>query len=109
MEDKIKIRNICEGTYNLFTPSGKKMGTVTYEQFNDIRIQCKENDVTGYYIIYNSPEFGEIKVVIGRNGKTNRWPRGMFDLVESQLSKLLDMDSLSEYEEYLQRFGKIKT
>lgn len=48
----IKINRIIPQRVCLFNPDNKLMGLVNEFEFNDIRIQIKENKISGYYITY---------------------------------------------------------
>ena len=66
------------------------IGRANEYEFNDLRIQIKNENATGYYAIFN-PEWGDVgmKVVINPNGSITNWPKGFFDLYEQQLDQLV--------------------
>lgn len=69
-----------------FTPKGRSLGMINYFQFNDLCIQIKDNELEGYYLI-----FDERKHIIDKDGMLTRWTEGLFDLQTIQLNYLLDI------------------
>lgn len=69
-----------------FTPKGRSLGMINYFQFNDLCIQIKDNELEGYYLM-----FDERKHIIDKDGGLTRWTEGLFDLQTTQLNYLLDI------------------
>lgn len=80
----IKINKIIPQTVELFNPKGESMGFINEYEFNDIRIQIKNQQLEGYYCI-----FKEKKFTINKHGRSNDWFEGFFDLLENQLMQVL--------------------
>jgi predicted ATPase len=80
----IIVNKIDPPTVELFDPEGYSMGFVNEYEFNDIRIQIKNTKAEGYHCVFK----GEL-IKIDKNGKVDNWPSGFFDLIESQLIKLI--------------------
>lgn len=59
------------------------------DQFNDVRVQIKQNQLEGYYVYYNHR-----KIPIDKNGGISEWPDGFFhDRTTRQLNYLIGIDS----------------
>jgi hypothetical protein len=80
----IKINKIIPQTVEAFTPDNISLGFINEYEFNDLRIQLKENKVDGYYLMFN-----DLKHQIDKDGRLPLWSKGFFDLQENQLMKLL--------------------
>jgi hypothetical protein len=57
---------------------------VNQYEFNDIRIQIKNNKVEEFYIFFDNQKF-----YINKDGRVANWPIGLFDLFADQLTELL--------------------
>ena len=86
--NKLIVKDIKGNQWEFFDPDGNSLGFVNEHQFNDLRIQAKENVISGYYCLFKS-EYGDIKVEILSSGKCTRWPSGFFDQWENALSHLI--------------------
>ena len=84
----IQVNKITPQTVEFFTPEGKSLGFLNQYEFYDLRVQCKEQKISGYYCICHT-EFPNEKCVIDSGGRVDNWPKGFFDLWESQLIKLI--------------------
>lgn len=80
----IQINKIELQVWEAFDPTYKSLGFLNIFECNDLRIQCKENKASGYYMM-----FYDRKIEIGPNGKFDSWPNGFYDLYETQLRKLI--------------------
>jgi hypothetical protein len=80
----IQINKITPQTAELFNPDDESMGLINEYEFNDIRIQIKNEQAEGYYLI-----FEDEACVIDKNGRLDYWPEGFFDLFDKQLSELI--------------------
>lgn len=80
----IKINKIIPQTVELFNPQDESMGFINEYEFNDIRIQIKEQQAEGYYCMFNGKKFN-----IDKNGRSKDWFKGFFDLHDNQLLELL--------------------
>ncbi len=56
---------------------------VNEHELNCIRVQIKNEEAEGFYIIYE----GE-NINIDKRGRLQSWPKGLFDLIEFYLSQL---------------------
>jgi hypothetical protein len=82
----IKINNIKEPICNLYDSNNNFIGHITSNvQLNDIRIQIKKAKIKGYYIIWNKKQ-----MLIASNGGLDWWPKGFYDLIDTQTKELLD-------------------
>jgi hypothetical protein len=75
----IKYKQIKPQTVDVWSDEYGFIGNVNEYEFNDIRIQIKEQKATGYYAFFN----GE-KYYIDTDGKLD-WPNGLFSLMGDQL------------------------
>lgn len=58
---------------------------VNYFEFNEVRIQIKNNKLTGYYVCFDSKFYP-----IDTNGRVKDWPSDMFRMMDDQLIIILD-------------------
>ncbi len=78
--EKVRIAYIKDGiTADLFE--------VDYFNFNDVRIQIKQNKLTDYYV-----KFEDKYILIHPNGGIADWPKNMFRLLDDQLIILTEWD-----------------
>lgn len=84
-DENISIKDINNIAIGIYNPENQLI-VYTNNQlvFEDIRIQIKEKQLTGYYIKFN----GE-KIKIDRNGNLEKWPDGLFDKLTDLLLKLV--------------------
>lgn len=82
--EKIKRNFIEDLQVEFFFPNGESFGILNTWEFNDLRIQCRQNKVSGFYAMFN----GE-KCVINENGRLDRWPIGFYTMFEEQLDQLI--------------------
>ena len=82
----IKLKKLELETVEVFDPNGKSLGFANYFEFTDLRIQIKEQKLNGYFIVYDNNEH-----LILNNGKVVDYPNGLFNLIDEQLDKLLDL------------------
>lgn len=80
----IKVNKITPQTVELFNPQDESMGFINEYEFNDVRIQIKEQQAEGYYCMFNGERFD-----INKDGRSQDWFEGFFDLLDKQMSKLL--------------------
>jgi len=80
----IQINKIKPFRCKIFDPDGKFLGNVNEYEFNDILIQIKEASISGYFCKYKNQ-----KIDLLPSGRIEFQPRGFFDLLEEQLSKLM--------------------
>ena len=81
----IKINDIKETTATLIDPQGVIIGKITSQlQLDDIRIQIKEQQVSGYTIKWTT-----YIIEISKDGHLDEWPFGFFDIMDIQLEKLI--------------------
>lgn len=83
----IQIRKITPPTVDIFYgPGDVFIGTFNEYELIDFRIQIKENQVSGYYLIV-----GDETVQIDQNGNPDHWPEGLLDLMPDLMSKLFNV------------------
>lgn len=76
---------IKENKVTVYKPDGKELITTDNVLiFNDIRLQIKQKELNGYYIIFEDKKY-EINI----NGMIPSWPNGLFDTETHQLTKLI--------------------
>jgi len=65
-------------------------------QLNDVRLQIKEENATGYYILWCDEKYTNQthRLEIHHDGNVSSWPEGFFDLLDKQLEKLCEWDKL---------------
>jgi len=80
----IKVNKITPFTCEFFTPEGKSLGFLNEYEFNDLRVQIKNESAEGYYAMYN-----ETKILIDKDARIGLWFEGFYDTIEKQLSQLL--------------------
>lgn len=80
----IKVKRIIPFTCEWFDPNGISIGFLNDFEFNDLRIQVRNGQVSGYYAIYN-----KTKIEMTRNGRCTVWLDGFYDMFDKQLSELL--------------------
>lgn len=79
------IREIKNKSCQLYDPNDNLIGEFDSDLiFNDIRIQIKEQQLKGYYLI-----FEDKKIKIDSNGNLASYPNGLFDTYIDQLCKLI--------------------
>jgi hypothetical protein len=78
--EKVGIHHIKDGIeVHLFD--------VNYFEFNDVRIQIKNNGLTDYYVKYESDFLS-----ITPEGQIENWPSEMFSMMDEQLRTILGWD-----------------
>lgn len=80
----IQINKIIPPTLDIYDPSGNLLGTVNEYEFLDIRVQIKNNQLSGYYLIFKGK-----KVRIDRNGELEEYPIGLLDTMTDFYLKLI--------------------
>jgi hypothetical protein len=78
----IDIKRIVPQTVELFAPNEQSLGFINEYEFYDIRVQIRENQLEGYYLLFNNE-----KIVIDKNGKYNG-KKGLFDMIVNYSVKL---------------------
>lgn len=81
--ETVAVKKIKEQTVEVFNPDGVLLGDATYQELNDVRIQIKQQEATGYYI-----KFGDKIIRIDKKGNLESWPKGMHDWIDDQLMVL---------------------
>jgi len=80
----IILRDIQNPPVKIFNPDGALLCETNNDLiFNDIRIQIKDQQLSGYYL-----EFQGKKCGINRHGELDYWPQGLFDISTNQLNYL---------------------
>ena len=80
----IKVNKIVPFTCECFTPNGVSLGFLNDFEFNDIRIQIKNEKAKGYYMVFEDEE-----IEITEHGRCTAWPVGFYDMWENQLAQIL--------------------
>lgn len=81
----IKPRKSKQLPVEFYSPENVLVATIdTLYEFNDIRVQIKENKAEGYYFVFEGQE-----ITIDKDGRLPYWPEGFFDENEYQLMKLI--------------------
>ena len=82
----VKINRFPVQTVEVFTPDGESLGFVNEIEFNDIKLQIAEQNLEGYYIM-----FEDKKINININGEImGQWPVGLFDIQLRQFRDLIN-------------------
>ena len=79
----IKVNKYPEQRVQVFTPKDKSLGLVNYNELLDIQVQISEQELVGYYVLYNDE-----KITIDELGQLKTWPDGMFDTQQKLFAKL---------------------
>lgn len=83
----IIIRDVRNPQVSIYNPEGAFVcETDNNLVFNDIRIQIKDQQLSGYSI-----EFRGKKYTINKHGELDTWPEGLFEIATTQLNYLLDI------------------
>lgn len=91
----IKIRKIKETICQLYDPQDNLVGTIRSElQLNDVRLQIKEQNISGYYIMWKDKGL-DYHINIDRKGTLENWPVGFYDTAIGQCEKLLSWDKIN--------------
>ncbi len=80
----IKARKIEEKKFEHFTPEGDSMEFLSYLEHLDLRIQIRNHQAEGYYLI----AFDK-KIRYDRNGNLEDYPDGMYDEMQNLLMELI--------------------
>lgn len=80
----VVVKKIEPQIAELFSPDDISMGFINEFEFNDVRIQIKEQQLEGYYCMLNGERSN-----ITKHGKCDNWFEGFFDRIEIQLMKLM--------------------
>ena len=79
-KNKIKDKS-CE----LLGPNNTRLWTIESQlEFNDVRIQIKEQSLSGYQVLFEGQRYE-----IDSNGRLPIWPKGLFDTASNQMRALL--------------------
>lgn len=72
---------------DFYSPNNDYICTIsTAYEFNDLRIQVKDNNISGYYFVF----LGE-KIFVDSDGGIDIWKDGFFDESTKQLNYLLGL------------------
>lgn len=80
----IVVNKIEPFTCEFFDPENKSLGFLNDFEFNDLRIQIKNEKGEGYYAVFDNK-----KLFIDADGRLKIWPKGFYDMFEKQLSQLI--------------------
>ncbi len=80
----IKVNRIIPQTVEAFDPDGNSLGFLNEYEFNDLRVQIKQEKAEGYYMVFNDK-----RNYIDVNGRLKDWEVGFYDMIENQLIELL--------------------
>ena len=85
---EIKINNnITEDPCDLYGPNGEYIGQIqNILSLYDVRCQIKENELTGYYIIFHNE-----KLEINKYGILNPWPDDLFGKLDNYLNFMISL------------------
>ena len=81
-------KRINSNLFLFFKPNGELLATVNDLELYEIRFQIKNQEVEGYYIMFEGQ-----RITILTNGQLSDWPKGFFDKTDYYLSLLLDFGS----------------
>jgi hypothetical protein len=82
---EIEIREIHDKPADLYSPRDTFIGTIYSElQLHDVCLQIKKHKCNGYYLM-----FEQKRIEIFSNGKIIKPPKGFFDTINSQITKIV--------------------
>lgn len=81
---EVKINNLKDSFTILYGPQGHIGVIDNILDFYDVRVQIRENQLTGYYFGFD----GEV-IRIDKNGECESYPEGFFDKFSELAIKLL--------------------
>lgn len=85
----LKINNVVDNTVEVYH-NDELIGAIdTQYQLNDIRLQVKEQSLSGVYFHFMRPDGVVERIDCDSSGNLSRWPKGFFDKIENQLYKLV--------------------
>ena len=80
----IKLKDIIPQEVDFYDQDETYLGKVNEYEFLDVLVQIKENQYSGYYIIFEAQ-----KIRIDKNGTLEDYPIGLFDLLTDLRLKLI--------------------
>lgn len=80
----IQLKKINSPVVEVFDPQGNLLGEANEYELLDLRVQIREANVWGYYIVFN-----DRKVRIDRRGELEDYPIGLLDTMTNLLFKLI--------------------
>lgn len=80
----IKLKTIFPQEVDLYGPNESHLGKLNEYEFLDVLVQIKENQYSGYYVIFEGQ-----KIRIDKNGTLEDYPIGLFDLLTDLRLKLI--------------------
>jgi hypothetical protein len=85
----IEYKEIPPQYVDVYDSEGLFHATVNEHELYDIRLQIKNQELKGYYVLFND---GKVihHIDINIKGQLSNWPKGFFDLTDSYLTLLLD-------------------
>ncbi len=83
---QIKIKRIKPQTVPLYNPDGEYMGDVNEYEFEDIKTQIAEKQLSGYYV-----KFENEHLWILPDGDMKQSPKGFFNLTQEYLVKRIKL------------------
>ena len=84
-EHPLQIKKIIPPTVEVYyaDPFPVPVGTLNEYEFFDLRAQIKENNIQGYFIIFN-----DCRYIIKPDGSIQDHPEKLFDLIPNYLDKV---------------------
>lgn len=80
----IKLKVIESPLVSVYDPEGSFMGTANEYELLDLRVQIREANVSGYFLLFNGK-----KIRIDRKGELEDYPKGLLDTMSNFYFKLL--------------------
>ena len=80
----IKLKTIFPQEVDLYGPNESHLGKLNEYEFLDVLVQIKENQYSGYYVIFEGQ-----KIRIDKNGTLEDYPIGLFDSLTDLRLKLI--------------------
>lgn len=80
----IQYKKIIPPTMEFYSPEGIFIGIINEYEFLDARVQIKNEQVFGYYVIFEGT-----KVILDKNGELEEYPLGLLDTMTDSYMKLL--------------------
>lgn len=83
------VKKIEPPTCKMYDPNHNFLGVVNEYEFFDIRVQIKEQQLEGYYAIFTLDSDHDYHLSIDKDGRSNDWTKGTFDMIDNYLMKLI--------------------
>ena len=80
----IQVNKIIPQVVEHFDPEKNSLGFLNYEESLDLRVQIKKEQISGYFLRFNS-----VNIPIDKNGTLYEYPNGLYEIAINYLFELL--------------------